>query len=52
MKCVTCKCEVLGFRDWLSYQEWQISGMCQSCQDSVFESDQDSHVNTRLDCGQ
>ena len=34
--CVTCKGEANSFRDTLSQKEYTISGMCQSCQDSVF----------------
>jgi hypothetical protein len=37
-KCPTCKepIDVEEFRDDLSYAEYQISGMCQKCQDKVF----------------
>jgi hypothetical protein len=31
----------LKFRDDLSRKEFSISGMCQSCQDSVFGADED-----------
>ena len=34
--CVTCKGEASSFRDSLSQKEYSISGLCQSCQDSVF----------------
>ena len=36
--CPTCSKPVssLEFRDALSKKEYEISGMCQSCQDSVF----------------
>lgn len=34
--CVTCSGEASSFRDSLSQKEYTISGMCQSCQDSVF----------------
>jgi len=34
--CVTCKGEASSFRDAVSKKEYTISGMCQSCQDSVF----------------
>ena len=34
--CVTCKGEASSFRDALSRKEYTISGMCQSCQDSIF----------------
>lgn len=35
-RCPTCKSEITPFRDELSKKEFSISGMCQSCQDSVF----------------
>ena len=34
--CVTCSGEASQFRDSLSKKEYTISGMCQTCQDSVF----------------
>ena len=34
--CPTCGQKVLEFRDKLSAKEFEISGMCQECQDSVF----------------
>lgn len=34
--CVTCGGDATSFRDALSEKEYTISGMCQSCQDSVF----------------
>lgn len=34
--CPTCGKEVGEFRDALSRKEYEISGMCQSCQDKVF----------------
>lgn len=39
-KCTCCKAEVNvnEFKDNLSAKEWAISGMCQKCQDSVFDS--------------
>ena len=36
MKCATCSEPADGFRDEISLKEYTISGMCQSCQDSVF----------------
>ena len=39
--CVTCGKPVEGFRDDLSRKEYQISGMCQECQDSVFGGEDD-----------
>ena len=35
-KCMTCDGDAAGFRDDLSRREYQISGMCQRCQDDVF----------------
>ena len=34
--CVTCGEEASKFRDEVSEREYQISGMCQSCQDDAF----------------
>jgi len=40
-KCVTCSAYIpdVPFRDSLSKKEYGISGMCQTCQDSVFGHD-------------
>lgn len=35
-RCPICKSTNLEFKDALSEKEYAISGMCQSCQDSVF----------------
>ena len=35
-KCVTCGGDATEFRDSVSEKEYQISKMCQACQDSVF----------------
>ena len=35
-KCILCGNEIKEFRDQLSIREFVISGMCQKCQDSVF----------------
>ncbi len=35
--CNTCSLPVVGFRDALSAKEFTISGMCQTCQNSVFD---------------
>ena len=35
-KCMTCKGDAIEFKDALSFKEYQISGMCQVCQDGVF----------------
>ncbi len=36
--CPTCGGPITGFKDPLSVKEYHISGMCQSCQDSVFDT--------------
>ena len=35
-KCPLCKEPIGEFKDFLSIKEYRISGMCQGCQDSVF----------------
>ncbi len=35
-KCMTCKGDAESFRDELSVKEYSISGMCQICQDQIF----------------
>jgi hypothetical protein len=35
--CVKCGCEVKEFKDALSAREYQISGLCQQCQDEIFD---------------
>ncbi len=39
--CMTCGDKVEGFNDELSQKEFLISGLCQKCQDSVFNGDDD-----------
>lgn len=34
-QCVTCGKQVTGFNDDLSRKEFEISGMCQECQDEM-----------------
>ncbi len=36
-KCMTCDDADTDFRDALSVREYTISGMCQRCQDEVFQ---------------
>jgi hypothetical protein len=36
-KCVICKGSANKFSDYISEKEFRISGMCQMCQDEVFE---------------
>ena len=38
-RCVICHQPITPFLDELSVREYRISGMCQKCQDSVFEED-------------
>jgi hypothetical protein len=40
--CVICKNKVTPFKNELSAKEYEISGMCQSCQDDIFESGEDN----------
>ena len=37
--CPTCNKELGEFRNSLSKKEYEISGMCQKCQDGVFGAD-------------
>ena len=39
--CSTCAGEVGPFKDDLSRKEYRIGGMCQTCQDKVFGSEED-----------
>ena len=39
--CVTCQGNATSFRDEISRKEYSISGMCQSCQDSIFGVSED-----------
>ena len=41
LRCPTCGKPITLFRDALSLKEYHISGMCQECQDSVFNSDEE-----------
>ncbi len=45
--CVTCgndKIKKEDFKDIISWNEFQISHMCQICQDSVFEYEEDNEL--------
>lgn len=37
--CPSCAGEANGFRDKLSVAEFRISGLCQNCQDAVFDGE-------------
>lgn len=39
--CILCETKISVLRDQLSIREFIISGMCQTCQDSVFEAPDD-----------
>lgn len=41
MKCNFCGKEIEGFKDELSVKEYKISGLCQECQDAVFEGEEE-----------
>ena len=36
--CVVCKGEAKDFKNEISSKEYRISGMCQTCQDKIFDS--------------
>lgn len=40
-QCPSCHNFITMFRDALSRREYEISGLCQDCQDSVFGTDED-----------
>lgn len=44
--CVVCRKEIEGFRNAICKKEYGISGLCQNCQDKVFES-----MTKCLNCG-
>ena len=39
--CMMCKGPAIEFKDDLSRREFAISGLCQKCQDSIFETPSD-----------
>jgi len=49
--CNTCSQPVGKFRDDLSMREFTISGMCQACQDSVFDCDESLPCGCCAGCG-
>ena len=36
-ECVRCECSAGEFRDSVSKEEFKISGLCQDCQDHLFQ---------------
>ena len=39
-KCVVCAGDASEFKDDLSAKEYTISGLCQQCQDDIFEEEE------------
>ena len=39
--CTACGNPVIGFKNEISAKEYTLSGMCQKCQDSFFESEEE-----------
>ena len=37
--CLVCGGPANSFRDKLSRKEWEISGLCEKCQDEIFKGD-------------
>lgn len=35
-KCIQCSKAAFEFKDLISWKEYQISGLCQYCQDAIF----------------
>ena len=51
-KCIICSDDITGiesFRDELSRKEYTISGMCQKCQDGIFEADESEALEDMVD---
>lgn len=44
-----CGNPVAGFRDEISAKEYKITGMCQSCQDRIFEEPEEGQFDRFLD---
>ena len=53
-KCVFCDVSVdeESFKDELSKKEYTISGMCQKCQDKVFNAWNNNNYKTLVNCSQ
>ena len=47
--CVACGQYITEFKDLLSMREFCISGMCQKCQDKVFDSPEDDEEDDESD---
>ncbi len=37
--CLYCQKQIKGFRDILSAKEYEVSGLCQKCQDRTFKNE-------------
>uniref|UniRef100_A0A6H1Z9U7 Uncharacterized protein n=1 Tax=viral metagenome TaxID=1070528 RepID=A0A6H1Z9U7_9ZZZZ len=48
MACVRCGASIVGFRDVNSAREYNVSGLCQKCQDQMFNPP-DEYVYTNDD---
>jgi hypothetical protein len=42
-ECVSCKKPIVEFKDVISLKEYTISGLCQLCQDEVFNSSSEEY---------
>ncbi len=47
--CVCCENKIDGFKNIISKREYEISGLCQNCQDGIFEVNKGR--NKCSDCG-
>ena len=41
-ECICCGGWIMGFKDEVSVREYHITGMCQACQDKVYEDTKES----------
>ena len=46
-KCPVCSRAITAFRDHLSEREFEVSGLCQKCQDSIWEDEQEQQHESR-----
>jgi len=42
LHCPICRDKIGHFKDQLSRREYEVSGLCQSCQSSIFSGEEDS----------
>ena len=43
--CSDCGKPIGTFKDEISYKEYKITGMCQQCQDELFDDDEEDPIN-------